>query len=716
MTDAASEKLPPILQWAFFFAEIGFSVVPTVEGEKRPGVPWEEYQRRRPDKIQLRMWLTGLYANCAIGAVTGAVSGNVFVLDADASPGKVGGESLDDLQMLHDDLPQTWTVKSGGGGRHLYFRAPPGMRIKTSKNELGLHLDVRGEGGYIVLPPSLHPNGQAYDWVVGCDPRSCDIADAPAWLLVLVEDKEPSGEAKPSQRGSASAEFDAFNRKRIDGREGYMRDLVWARLIEERSRTSVIPTGEALEAIILDCWAVFEAKCKARTGSLASDGRGIDEMRRKFKYALRKWDTKIATEASKPRPAGTWDDRGWGEASGSTPYIATTTPLPPLTIRSAFPIDASKIPPRPWLIPGLLIRNHVTVVVAPPGVGKSLLTLQVGLALGSGRQWGGWEPRKSGRVLLVNAEDDYDEMQRRMVTASVVMGVEQSEVVDRVFVADTPESIVIARTDPRSKTVIRQPRVDELIKVGVDMKIDLIVVDPFAETFEGDENSNSELKWAAVLWREIARKINGSVLLVHHTRKYASGMSGDADAARGAGALIGVARVVATMFAMTEEEAELFEVEKTERHRYVRFDSAKANLTLITGQAKWFVKQSQDVGNATAFLPSDDTGVLVPWNAPGMFDGVPPIRIVRALNAIDKGILDEKGEPTGALFTRARQSPKRWAGSIVIEEFSCDEERASAVIKAWLTSGLLFEVEYEDGKQTRKGLKVDFTKRPGATT
>ena len=708
MTDAASEKLPPILQWAFFYADIGFSVIPTAEGEKRPGVPWEEFQKRRPDKITIRMWLTDLYAGCAIGAVTGAIS-DIFVLDADASPGKVGAESLDDLQMMHDDLPQTWTVKSGGGGRHYYFRVPKGVRIKTSKNELGMHLDVRGEGGFIVLPPSVHPNGIAYEWVVGCDPSSCEIADAPAWLLELVEDRDTSMPPRSGKTG----EFNDWG-KRTDGREEYMRDLLWARLIEERRKGAAQPTQSALDAILDDCWAVFEMKCKARGESLAADGRGKDKMRHKLKYALKKWDTRIAAEAEKPRPDGTWDEsaRGWGEPGDMPPG----SPPPPLTIRSVFPIDASKIPPRPWLIPGLLIRNHVTVVVAPPGVGKSLLTLQVGLALGSGRQWGGWEPRKSGRVLLINAEDDYDEMQRRMVTASIVMGIEQGEVADRVFVADTPESIVIARTDPRSKTVIRQPRVDELIKIGIDMKIDLIVVDPFAETFEGDENSNSELKWAAVLWREIARKTGGAVLLVHHTRKYASGMSGDADAARGAGALVGVARVVATMFAMTEEEAELFEVEKTERHRYVRFDSAKANLTLITGQAKWFVKQSQDVGNATAFLPSDDTGVLVPWNAPGMFDGVPPIRIVRALNAIDKGILDETGEPTGALFTRARQSPKRWAGSIVIEEFSCDEERASAVIKAWLTSGLLFEVEYEDGKQTRKGLKVDFTKRPGATT
>jgi hypothetical protein len=310
--------------------------------------------------------------------------------------------------------------------------------------------------------------------------------------------------------------------------------------------------------------------------------------------------------------------------------------------------------------------------------------------------------------LVINSEDDTDEMRRRLVSAARVMGIDQARLADRIFLAESPETIVIARTDPKSKAVIRQPLVDRIIETVLALKVDCIVVDPFAETFEGDENSNSELKWAAVLWREIARKTSCAVLLVHHTRKYAQGMSGDADAARGAGALVGVARVVDTLFNMSEEEAALFNVPLDERHRYVRFDTAKANLSLVTFNAKWFLKASEPVGNG-----GDEVGVLQPWSPPGMFEGISGATINRCLDLIDAGLLDEDGRPTGEMWTPARQSPKRWVGNVVQTSLGCDEDRAAKIIKTWINSGLLVEKEFYDGKQTRKGLKVDPTKRPG---
>ena len=142
-------------------------------GAKKPGVPWEKWQTQRPDAHQLEMWLNGLYSSSGIGLVTGAISGNVFVIDADSAQGKEGAENLDDLLMMYDDFPITWTAKSGGGGgRHHFFRAPPGIRIKTGTDVLAKHVDVRGEGGFLVLPPSLHPSGHRYEWIEGLDPAS----------------------------------------------------------------------------------------------------------------------------------------------------------------------------------------------------------------------------------------------------------------------------------------------------------------------------------------------------------------------------------------------------------------------------------------------------------------------------------------------------------------------------------------------------------------
>src|SRR5262249_3925734 len=153
-------------------------------------------------------------------------------------------------------------------------------------------------------------------------------------------------------------------------------------------------------------------------------------------------------------------------------------------------------------------------------------TLQLAIAAALGMNWGGWTFRKAVKVLIINAEDDIDEMRRRLVAAARVMGVAQEQLEGRIFLAENPESIVIAKTDFRTKTVTRTPLLEQMIKTINDNDIGVTFVDPFAETFEGDENSNSEVKWAGILWREVARRTNSAMMLVHHTRKYAHDMAG----------------------------------------------------------------------------------------------------------------------------------------------------------------------------------------------
>jgi hypothetical protein len=405
---------------------------------------------------------------------------------------------------------------------------------------------------------------------------------------------------------------------------------------------------------------------------------------------------------------------GSGEANGQTSAEDAIDGIP---LVRAFPIAANAIPVRPWLIPGLLIRNHVGVLVAPPGAGKSLFTLQLALCAAKAMPWAGWTPRQACRTLVINSEDDLDEMRRRLVASAEAMGVAQDDVRDLVFLAEHPESIVVARSDPATRTVVRTPLVEKIVTTILAETIDVVAVDPFAETFEGDENSNSELKWAAILWREVARRTGAAILLVHHTRKYANGMSGDADASRGAGALIGVARIVSTMFPMTDQEAEAYGVPVEERLRYVRHDDAKANLHLVTAAARWFFKESRPLGNGGLGLPGDEVGVLIPWSPPGVFEGASTHALNQILNLIDAGLLDEEGRPNGELYTAHKtKEGKRWAGQIIVDVLDCDEGRAKKILKAWLETGLLTEVEFRNAnRKARKGLKVDNAKRPGRT-
>jgi len=406
----------------------------------------------------------------------------------------------------------------------------------------------------------------------------------------------------------------------------------------------------------------------------------------------------------------------WEPPGTAQPAMPTPVPVP--TVRP-FPIDGASIPRRPWIVPGLLLRRHVSVLVAPPGSGKSLLTLQIALMMGTGVAWGGWHPRGAAKTLIINSEDDNDEMRRRLYAGAKIMNCDEAALAERIELADAPESIVIARADAKTKTVVRTPVVESIVATILAGGFDVVVIDPFAECFEGDENSNSELKWAALLWREIARRTNCAVLLVHHTRKYAN-EPGDMDAARGAGALLGVARVVSTVFTMSQNEAQAFDIDPERRHEYLRFDDAKANLSLVTFKARWFFKRTFTLPNGTEDEPADQLGVLEPWVPATVFDKFDAGIARTVLLAIDAGVMLD-GQPTGDLFapTRRGKVAPRWAGNVVMDHIACSEKEAQKLINTWLKSRVLTEVEIETSTskgRKRKGLKVNMARMPGNIT
>jgi hypothetical protein len=131
---------------------------------------------------QISAWWS-TYPDANLGLRTGADSG-FWVLDAD---GEEGLAAVHDLEREHGPLPRTPTVRTGGGGRHFFFRWPEGQPVKNAVKLSGLPIDVRGEGGYVVAPPSMHRSGLRYLWEVS--PDEVKPAEAPSWLLDLVRTK-----------------------------------------------------------------------------------------------------------------------------------------------------------------------------------------------------------------------------------------------------------------------------------------------------------------------------------------------------------------------------------------------------------------------------------------------------------------------------------------------------------------------------------------------
>lgn len=126
------------------------------------------------DESQIREWWTR-WPHANVGIATG------HAFDAfDVDPEHGGEETLAQLVAMHGLLPTTRESRTGSGGRHVLFW--PDVRVRCSAGRLSRGLDVRGRGGYIVAPPSVHPNGQPYVWRV----HDLALAAWPPWLLDLI--------------------------------------------------------------------------------------------------------------------------------------------------------------------------------------------------------------------------------------------------------------------------------------------------------------------------------------------------------------------------------------------------------------------------------------------------------------------------------------------------------------------------------------------------
>ena len=183
---------PSELEAALDYARRGIAVFPTNALNKKPLTP-NGFKDATTDEARIRDWW-GRWPNAMVAAPTGSASG-MWVTDLDLDPVKKvdGMATLAQLIAQHGEIPKTLMTITPRGGRHLIFVWDSNVEIRNSAGKIGPGIDVRGEGGYVCLPPSRNANGGLYRW----DPDGADQAvPAPGWLIEL---------AKPKTRASAWA-------------------------------------------------------------------------------------------------------------------------------------------------------------------------------------------------------------------------------------------------------------------------------------------------------------------------------------------------------------------------------------------------------------------------------------------------------------------------------------------------------------------------------
>ncbi|RHA49963.1 hypothetical protein DW934_03000 [Blautia obeum] len=158
-------------EWALHYAEMGLAVFPLACRDKVPAVV-DGCKAATTERTTIERWWDK-NPQYNIGIATGNKSSGLVVidLDVDKNKGIDGYDVLRDWQNKHGKLPETWQSITGRGGYHYFYKD-----AIVHSNRVGLYegVDIRGEGGYIVAPPSVHPNGNIYEWEQG--PEEYEIA------------------------------------------------------------------------------------------------------------------------------------------------------------------------------------------------------------------------------------------------------------------------------------------------------------------------------------------------------------------------------------------------------------------------------------------------------------------------------------------------------------------------------------------------------------
>jgi hypothetical protein len=169
--------------WETFPAKLSGKVKKSHKSaEFSDGVPWGKTLEPEQIRRDFKRW-----PNAGIGIVTGAKSG-IFVVEADTAEGhgKDGIAALKALEDKYGPLPLTLMAMSPSGSVHYYFNWPSGASIINTTSKIADGVDVRGDGGMVVAPPTVTPKG-TYRWM-----NDAPVADAPQWLIDLAKDETSS--------------------------------------------------------------------------------------------------------------------------------------------------------------------------------------------------------------------------------------------------------------------------------------------------------------------------------------------------------------------------------------------------------------------------------------------------------------------------------------------------------------------------------------------
>jgi hypothetical protein len=359
--------------------------------------------------------------------------------------------------------------------------------------------------------------------------------------------------------------------------------------------------------------------------------------------------------------------------------------------------NEAAIPRRPWVASGYALRGAVTLVCGPPSTLKSSLMLSWAIAIALHRDFGGFHPTGAGKVVVYNVEDDMHEQQRRLSAVLRQFGAKPLDLKDKVIRVGPHWIGTLLGRGKDGRSIELTERMEHLDSLVAEWCPDVLIVDPLAELHDVEENDNTALRMVIATFRALAIKYNMAIIVLHHTRKGSAGSPGDPDIARGASAIIGAVRIVATLTMMSEEDAKAFGLpsDHTARSNYVRMDDAKSNYAPLRA-AQWFEKVPYPLDNG------ETVPAAVPW-AP------PEAKIATATDLTSLMAAIQRGCPTGQPWSAKLSREPRSVRTLLEQHgFHGSDAQRGALDRLEAECGLVIE-QYRKPLNRAKasGLRID---------
>lgn len=323
---------------ALKYLELGLSVIP-VDKDKKPLLQWKEFQERKATPEEVDAWFN-VHPDANIGIVTGKISG-ICVVDFDTEDAYEKAKAK--------GLPKTVLVKTGRG-YHSYFKYKNGVRNFQKRADMP-GVDFRGDGGYVVAPPSVHESGHVYTL---CDDASLDVlemAQLPDW--VLAKDESEKVPLKDIYQGVPDGE----------------RNMSLARIV----------------------------------GSMAHDGLTLDECMKMALAVNQKFNPPMSEQEVRDCTRSIFDkhQREKSKFDSNANSLSIAIEKKYYTIDELRSLKAEQVD---WLWEGYLARGYITLLSGWPKAGKTTLLFQLIKAIKNNQPFLEFATKSDGKILIITEE------------------------------------------------------------------------------------------------------------------------------------------------------------------------------------------------------------------------------------------------------------------------------------------------------------------------